>query len=191
MRECRRPKEIMLLASAAAHAAIRNKPMKRTIIAALLLAGSALGAAAETRGYVFKDVLKPLGHDRSADVRHEDGRACGATGDLDMPADVTTFKRCMLARGWRFARTLTERSPAPVESGPLACTAKVLQIQDTDIGLNDGALAGLTLRVTPPRGRPFVTTVWKEVSMEQPPRKGGTIRVTCDPANPSDIHPID
>jgi hypothetical protein len=29
------------------------------------------------------------------------------------------------------------------------------------------------------------------VSMDQPPRKGGTIRVTCDPANASDIHPID
>jgi hypothetical protein len=53
------------------------------------------------------------------------------------------------------------------------------------------ALAGLTLRVTPPRGRPFVTTIWREVSMDQPPRKGGTIRVTCDAANASDIHPID
>jgi hypothetical protein len=163
--------------------------MKRIIMAALLLASSALGAPADSSTYVFKDALKPSGHERGADVRHADGRACGVSVDLDMPADVPAFKKCMLARGWRISRILTERSPAA--TGPLVCSAKVLQVQDTDVGLNDGALAGLTLRVTPPRGRPFVTTVWKEVSMDQPPRKGGTIRVTCDPANPSDIHPID
>jgi hypothetical protein len=165
--------------------------MKRAIMATLLLASSALGATADITTYVFKDVLKPSGHERGPDVRHADGRACGVSGDLDMPTDVAVFKKCMLARGWRFSRILTDRSPATAATGPLACSAKVLQVQDTDVGLNDGALAGLTLRVTPPRGRPFVTTVWKEVSMDQPPRKGGTIRVTCDPANPSDIHPID
>jgi|HubBroStandDraft_6_1064221.scaffolds.fasta_scaffold1052249_1 hypothetical protein len=165
--------------------------MKCIIMAALLLASSAFGAAADTTTYVFKDALKSSDHERGADVRHTDGRACGVSGDLDMPADIPAFKKCMLARGRQFSRILTERSPAPAATGPLACSAKVLQVQDTDVGLNDGALAGLTLRVTPPRGRPFVTTVWKEVSMDQPPRKGDTIRVTCDPANPSDIHPID
>jgi hypothetical protein len=165
--------------------------MKRIIVATLLLASSVLGAAADTSSYVFKDVLKPSGHERSADVRHADGRACGVTGDLDMPADIPAFKKCMQARGWRFSHVSTDRSPAAAETGPLACSAKVLQVQDTDVGLNDGALAGLTLRVTPPRGHPFVTTIWGEVSMDQPPRKGGTMRVTCDPANPSNIHPID
>jgi hypothetical protein len=123
--------------------------MKRAILVALLLAGSALTAAAETTHHV-KHVAGPYGQEPGADARS---------------------------------------TPAP--SGPLACTALVLQVQDTDVGLNDGALAGLTLRVTPPHGNPFVTTVWKEVSMDQPPRRGGTIRVTCDPANPSDIHPVD
>jgi hypothetical protein len=83
------------------------------------------------------------------------------------------------------------KSPAPAATGPLACSARVLEIQDTDIGLNDGAMARLTLRVTPPRGRTFDTTVWKEVSMDAPPRRGSTLRVTCDPANPGEIHPID
>jgi hypothetical protein len=83
------------------------------------------------------------------------------------------------------------KSLAPAVTGPLACSARVLEIQDTDIGLNEGALARLTLRVTPPRGRIFDTTVWKEVSMDAPPRRGSTLRVTCDPANPGDIHPID
>jgi hypothetical protein len=111
--------------------------MKRIIMAALLLASSALGAAADTSTYVFKDALEPSGHERGADVRHADGRACGVSGDLDMPADVPAFKKCMLARGWRLSRILTERSPAA--TGPLVCSAKVLQVQDTDVGLNDGA----------------------------------------------------
>jgi hypothetical protein len=165
--------------------------MKRSMIAALFLAGSVLAARADTTTYVFKDVVKPYGQDRSGAVRQADGRACGVSGDLDLPKNIPAFKKCMLAHGWRFDHIERDRSPAVAASGPLACTALVLQVQDTDIGLNHGALAGLTLRVTPPRGRPFVTTVWKEVSMDEPPRRGGTIRVTCDPANPSDIHPVD
>ena len=83
------------------------------------------------------------------------------------------------------------KSPAPAATGLLACSARVLAIQDTDIGLNDSALARLTLRVTPPRRRAFDTTIWKEVSMEAPPRRGSVLRLTCDPANPGEVHPID
>jgi hypothetical protein len=83
------------------------------------------------------------------------------------------------------------KSPLTAATGPLACSPRVLEIQDTDIGLNDGAPARLTLRVTPPRGRAFETTVWKEVLMDAPPRRGSTLRVTCDSANPSEVHPID
>jgi hypothetical protein len=54
--------------------------MKRIIMAALLLASSALGAPADSSTYVFKDALKPSGHERGADVRHADGRACGVSG---------------------------------------------------------------------------------------------------------------
>jgi hypothetical protein len=107
--------------------------------------------------------------------------------------DDKTMKRPLIAALLLAGTVLNAaaKSPVPAETGPLACTARVLEIQDTDIGLNHGALARLTLRVTPPRGRTFETTAWKEVSMDVPPRRGSTLRVTCDPANPSDIHPID
>jgi hypothetical protein len=47
------------------------------------------------------------------------------------------------------------------------------------------------LRVTPPRGRAFETTITRSVSRHQPPHRGSRLSVLCDPDNPQDVHPAD
>jgi hypothetical protein len=69
-------------------------------------------AAATT--LVFKDALRPHGRDRSAAVRHADGRACGASAELVTPTNIPAFKQCMASHGWRFAYAYqTPASSAP------------------------------------------------------------------------------
>src|SRR3977135_3794490 len=103
--------------------------MKRAILVAVWLASSALAAAGGTTTHVFKDVARPYGQERSVDVREADGRACGSSGDLDMPKNSLAFKKCMLARGWRFSHIERDRAPVAAASGPRACSALVLQVQ--------------------------------------------------------------
>jgi hypothetical protein len=66
--------------------------MKRAILVAVWLASSAIAAAAGTTTYVFKDVARPYGQERSVDVRQADGRACGSSGDLDMSKNPLAFQ---------------------------------------------------------------------------------------------------
>jgi hypothetical protein len=61
------------------------------------------GSDAAATTLVFKDALRPHGRDRSAAVRHADGRACGASAELVTPTNIPTFKQCMASYGWRFA----------------------------------------------------------------------------------------
>jgi hypothetical protein len=71
--------------------------MRRTIITAALILGGMLSAAhADT--WVFRDTLRPGGHDRNMAVKQADGRKCGTVrGSF---RDGTGFEPCMAARGW-------------------------------------------------------------------------------------------
>ena len=85
--------------------------MKRTITATILSATLILGgmlSAAHADTWVFRDTLRPNGHDRSMALKRADGRKCGTSHD--MFTAVAPFEQCMLARGWRFSHTLRERS---------------------------------------------------------------------------------
>jgi hypothetical protein len=71
--------------------------MKRTMIGAVLILGSMLSAAhADT--WVFRDTLRPNGHDRSMAVKYADGRKCGTSHN--MFSDGASFEQCMQTRGW-------------------------------------------------------------------------------------------
>lgn len=165
--------------------------MKRAIITAIFLFSGALNAAA-TPEDTYYDLIRPNGHPRSDAVFQADLEACyNQTGADRTRRDTPAFKKCMLGRGNRWMSTRNVPTPpAPAAVGPLACSARVLKIEDTGWALNHHNFARMTLSVTPPRGRAFVTTIAKEVSNHNPPRAGGTMRVTCDPANPSEIHPL-
>jgi hypothetical protein len=71
--------------------------MKRTIIGTLLILGGMLNAAhADT--WVFRDTLRPNGHDRSMAAKRADGRRCGALRNMFTAG--APFEQCMLTRGW-------------------------------------------------------------------------------------------
>jgi hypothetical protein len=75
--------------------------MNRTIIGTMLILGATLTAAhADT--WVFRDTLRPNGHDRSMAAKRADGRKCGASrGGHDFgDAIAESLTQCMQARGW-------------------------------------------------------------------------------------------
>jgi hypothetical protein len=70
-------------------------------IGAVLMLGSALSAArADT--WVFRDNLRPNGHDRSMAAKRADARKCGAnrSGRSFSDASAPDMRDCMFARGW-------------------------------------------------------------------------------------------
>jgi hypothetical protein len=75
--------------------------MKRTIIATVLILGGLLNAA-QADTWVFKDIQRPNGHDRSMAAKRADGRKCGALpgGRSFVDADAPNLRDCMFARGW-------------------------------------------------------------------------------------------
>ena len=79
--------------------------MKRTIMGAILILGGTLGAA-HADAWVFRDTLRPHGHDRSLAVKRADGRRCGASHN--MFTDSPAFEQCMLARGWVFDHAMPD-----------------------------------------------------------------------------------
>jgi hypothetical protein len=58
--------------------------MKRTMIGAVLILGSMLSAA-HANTWVFRDTLRPNGHDRSMAVKYADGRKCGTSHIIPDP----------------------------------------------------------------------------------------------------------
>jgi hypothetical protein len=79
--------------------------MKRTMIATalsttLLLVGMLRAAHADT--WVFRDTLRPNGHDRSMAAKRADGRSCGASrsGRSFSAAAAPNMRACMFVRGW-------------------------------------------------------------------------------------------
>jgi hypothetical protein len=103
--------------------------MKRTMIATalsttLLLVGMLRAAHADT--WVFRDTLRPNGHDRSVAAKRADGRRCGASlsGRSFSAAAAPNLRACMSVRGWALdhiipdppsarARVAGDDSPAP------------------------------------------------------------------------------
>src|SRR5690242_713638 len=83
-----------------------EKLMKKTMLAALMLLGS-LGAAHADQD-VYNDTAK---HPRGDAQLQVDTAYCNE--QLGAPqngaATPASYKRCMLSRGWRYARTIRQR----------------------------------------------------------------------------------
>jgi hypothetical protein len=81
--------------------------MQRLSVVALFLLGSALNAYADSD--VYNNITR---HPRGDDVLQADTSYCSQA--LGTPQNGTptsqAYKRCMLARGWRFGHTVRERS---------------------------------------------------------------------------------
>jgi hypothetical protein len=88
--------------------------VKRTVIAAVLLLGTMLGAQADTAIQTYHDVLRPDGHKRSEPAFQADLDSCSRqTGGKRVYRDTPAFKQCMLGRGYRWESLRIEREPAP------------------------------------------------------------------------------
>jgi hypothetical protein len=101
--------------------------MKRTMIAralstTLLLVGMLRAAHADT--WVFRDTLRPNGHDRSMAAKHADGRKCGASrsGRSFSDAAAPNMRQCMLVRGWALDHIIPDplsvRARVPGDDAP-------------------------------------------------------------------------
>jgi hypothetical protein len=82
--------------------------MKRTILSTVLILGGMLNAA---RGdtWVFRDTLRPNGHDRSMAAKRIDGRKCGSTRQ-NVFSDGDAFVRCMQTYGWALDHIVSDQS---------------------------------------------------------------------------------
>jgi hypothetical protein len=79
--------------------------MKRTLIGTVLILGGMMSSASADT-YVFRDGIRPHGHERSAAVRHADGRKCGTRNNEF--TDVLAFEQCMLKYGWVFDHIISD-----------------------------------------------------------------------------------
>ncbi len=85
--------------------------MKRVILGTILiLSGMMNAASADT--WVFRDIQRPNGHDRSMAVKLADGRKCGARNNAFKDENVSAFQSCMAARGWTLDYVVPERPRA-------------------------------------------------------------------------------
>jgi len=155
--------------------------MKRVGLTALLFFGAVIAAHADND--VYNDAT---GRGRGDDLLHVDTAICDAQYGAPQNGYPTSavYKRCMARRGWRFQET-------QLDPNNMVCSARVLRFEDTDWALNHHPVARMTLRVRPPIGHVYDTTIEKAVSWHHPPRQGDTMRVRCNPSDPSDIHPVD
>jgi hypothetical protein len=91
--------------------------MKHTIIAtaistALLFTGTLQAAKADT--WVFKDMQRPNGHDRSLAIKRADARKCGAdrSGRSFSDTRAHNMQDCMFALGWTLDHVIPD-PPSP------------------------------------------------------------------------------
>src|ERR1019366_10764726 len=87
--------------------------MKRTIMGTMLILGGML-TAAHADAWVFRDTLRPHGHDRSLAAKRADGRKCGTSHN--MFEDGASFEQCMLGRGWVFDHVIPDPPSAHARS---------------------------------------------------------------------------
>jgi hypothetical protein len=118
--------------------------MKQTMIAralstTLLLVGMLRVAHADT--WVFKDTLRPNGHDRSMAAKRADGRKCGASrsGRSFTDAAAPNMRECMFVRGWALDHIIP--GPPSVHAGGSSDDAPSPEI---DTSANDDMVRGST-----------------------------------------------
>lgn len=165
--------------------------MKRIIIAATMLLGSVFAAHADHMVFRWHDTIRPHGHKRSDAIGEANVNHCNAQFGAPVDSISPAYEDCMRALGYRFVSARLKRGPdgAP-DGGGGVCSARILGIEETAWTVDDHPIARMSLRITPPGGRAYETTVERPVSLLNPPRPGSVLRVTCDPANPSDVHPV-
>ena len=75
--------------------------IRGAVAAATFFATLSVGAAQANDSAVFRDVLKPNGHERSKSVKLADGNACGTSGATHtIRTTMPAFEECMRAKGW-------------------------------------------------------------------------------------------
>ena len=93
------------------------------IVLVLLLVSCGAVRADQVVNEVYRDLIRPHGHPRSAAVSQAALDFCySQTGDIRGLADTAAFKQCMLGRGYRWQTTKIQGRPAP-ENGPDWCIA--------------------------------------------------------------------
>ena len=98
--------------------------MQRAMIILVLLLVSCVDVrAGQVVNEVYRDLIRPHGHPRSAAVSQAALDFCySQTGDIRGLADTAAFKQCMLGRGYRWQKTSVKGKPAP-ENGVDQCIA--------------------------------------------------------------------
>lgn len=83
--------------------------MKRMMIGTVLILGG-MFTAANADTWVFRDTLRPNGHDRGMAAKQADGRRCGASpgGRSFDEAKTPNMRECMLSRGWALDRIIPD-----------------------------------------------------------------------------------
>jgi hypothetical protein len=72
------------------------------------------------------------------------------------------------------------------------CTGVVERVDDTGVTIDDNPMAILTMTVTPPGGAPtYEAKPHVLVGRLDVPRRGDTLNLSCDPANPGNTKVID
>jgi hypothetical protein len=88
--------------------------MKRLVLGTVAILCGMIGAAsAETD--IFRDTLRPGGHDRSMAAKIADGRKCGLTRQKTF-TDRAAFGACMQAHGWVLDHIVQDRPTVDARS---------------------------------------------------------------------------
>src|ERR1700722_18767660 len=114
--------------------------MRRLVLGTVVILWGMIGAAsAETD--VFRDALRPDGHDRSMAAKIADGRKCGLTRQ-NTYTDRAGFEVCMQASGWVLDHVVQDK---PVVQD------KSARFIDSDTGLSCYNQGGASI-CEPPQG---------------------------------------
>src|SRR5450432_415387 len=87
---------------------MEEQAMKSVILTAMLILGGGIHAAAADT-FIFKDVQRPHGRNRSLAIKRADARKCGWTPDGRVLTSKHAMERCMFAHGW----VVSQYIPAP------------------------------------------------------------------------------
>jgi hypothetical protein len=97
-----------------------TKLTKLTLVVAVLATGLVSSASASTHGEkTYYDTIRPHGHPRSLALYSASVDACyAATGESRTAIyDTAAFKKCMLARGYRYQYTKVVQDPPTTVAG--------------------------------------------------------------------------
>lgn len=88
---------------------MKARLLAKAIATSLLFASAVRTAHADT--WVFRDTIRPHGHERSMKAKFADGRKCGAVGHEFSDAVLPTMQQCMLAHGWALDHIIPDAAP--------------------------------------------------------------------------------